>query len=112
MNFALDWTPDNITRNFSQVTGGVRYHGLIPHRQSDTLSTGVVYSRISGVLNRALAQAGQVPFGTEKAIEVNYSLRLTRWLTIQPVFEYYFDTGGNPSSRNDAIAGFRTTFTL
>lgn len=112
VNFAFDWTPDDITRNFSQVTGGVRYHGLTPHRESDTLSTGVVFSRISGVLNRGLAQQGLAPFGTEKAIEVNYSLRLKRWFTIQPVFEYYFDTGANPSSRNHTIARFRTTFTL
>ena len=112
VNVAFDWTPDDVTRNFSQLTGGVRYHGLIRHRQSDTLSTGIVYSRISGVLNHALAQAGQVPFGTEKAIEVNYSLRLKRWLNVQPVFEYYFDTGANPSSRNHTIAGFRTTFFL
>ena len=112
VNFAFDWTPDDVTRNFSQVTGGVRYHGLIPHRQNDTLSTGVVYSRISGVLNQALAQVGQVPFGTEKAVEVNYSFQPKRWLTVQPVFEYYFDTGANPYSRNHIIAGFRTTFAL
>ena len=112
VNFAFDWTPDDVTRNFSQITGGVRYHGLIPHRQSDTLSTGVVYSRISGVLNQALAQAGLTPFGSEKAVEVNYSLRLKRWLTVQPVFEYYFDTGANPSYRNHTIAGFRTTIVL
>jgi len=112
VNFAFDWTPEDITKNFSQITFGFRYHGLIPHRQSDTLSTGVVYSRISGVLDRALAQSGQVPFGAEKALEVNYSLRLNRWLTVQPVFEYYFDTGGNPESRNHTIAGFRTTLVL
>jgi len=112
VNFAFDWTPGDITKNFSQVTGGVRYHGLIPQRQSGTLSIGVVYSRISGVLNDALAHAGQVTFGTEKALEVNYSLRLTHWFTVQPVFEYYFDTGANPASRNHAIAGFRTTFVL
>jgi len=64
------------------------------------------------MLNQALAQAGLASFGSEKAVEVNYSLRLKRWLTVQPVFEYYFDTGANPSSRNHTIAGFRTTFVL
>ena len=34
VNFAFDWTPDNITKNYSQVTGGFRYHGLIPHREA------------------------------------------------------------------------------
>ena len=112
LNFAFDWTPGDDTRNFSQITGGVRYHGLIPHREHDTLSTGVVYSRISGVLNRALAQAGQAQFGAEKAVEVNYSFQPKRWLTVQPVFEYYVDTGAGPNSRNHIVAGFRTTFGL
>lgn len=50
LNLGFDYTPDDITKNFSQVTGGVRYHGLIPHRENDTVSAGVVYSRISGEL--------------------------------------------------------------
>jgi carbohydrate-selective porin OprB len=112
LNFAFDWTPDDVTKNFSQVTGGVRYHGIIPRRQSDTLSTGVVYSRISGVLNQSLTQAGRIPISAEKALEFSYSLRVKPWLTIQPVFQYYFDMGGNPSSHNHTIAGFRTTFVI
>jgi porin len=112
LNFAFDWTPDNITKNFSQVTGGVRYHGFIPRRENDTLAVGVVYSRISGVLNRSLSQAGLLPYGTEKALELNYALKVTRWFTFQPVFQYYFDTGANPVSRNNTVAGFRTSFTL
>jgi carbohydrate-selective porin OprB len=112
LNFAFDWTPDNITKNFSQVTGGVRYHGLIPHRDRDTVAVGVVYSRISGTLNQSLSQAGLIPYGTEKALEANYALKVTRWFTFQPVFQYYFDTGANPVSRNNTVAGFRTSFTL
>jgi porin len=112
VNFAVDWTPQEVTWNFSQVTAGVRYHGPIPHRQMDTLATGVVYSRTSGVLNRSLTQIGQVPYGTEKALEVSYSLRVTRWMTMQPVFQHYFDTGARPHSRDYTIAGFRTTFVL
>ncbi|HUB81622.1 MAG TPA: carbohydrate porin [Bryobacteraceae bacterium] len=112
LNFAFDYTPDDITRNFSQVTGGVRYHGLIPHRGGDTISAGIVYSRISGLVNHALNEAGLLPYGTEKAVEVNYALRATRWFTFQPVFQYYFDTGANPYSRNNTVAGFRTTFVL
>jgi porin len=112
LNFAFDWTPDNITRNFSQVTGGVRYHGLIPRRERDTVAVGVVYSRISGALNRSLSQEGLIPYGTEKAVELNYAMKVTRWFTFQPVFQYYFDTGANPVARNNTVAGFRTSFTL
>jgi carbohydrate-selective porin OprB len=111
-NFAFDWTPDDITRNYSQITAGLHYRGLIPRRRQDTVAVGLVYSRISGVLNQALSQAGLLRYGTEKALEVNYSLQVTRWFTFQPVFQYYFDTGANPFSRNNSVAGFRTTFVL
>jgi porin len=110
--FAFDWTPDDITKDFSQITAGVRYHGLIPRRQRDTLAIGSVFSRTSGVLNHALSQAGSPPFGTEKALEVDYTVPVTRWLTFQPVLERYFDIGANPRSRNATIIGFRTVFTL
>ncbi|HTS29158.1 MAG TPA: carbohydrate porin [Bryobacteraceae bacterium] len=63
------------------------------------------------MVNRALSQAGLLPYGSEKAVEVNYSLH-TRWFSCQPVFQYYFDTGANPYSRNNTVCGFRTTFTL
>ena len=112
VNFAFDWTPADITRNYSQITGGLRYRGLIPQRKRDAISAGIVYSRISGVLNQALSQAGLMPFGSEKALEVNYALQVTRWFTFQPVVQYYFDTGGNTYSRNSTVAGFRTTFVL
>src|SRR5581483_5755369 len=55
LNFAFDWTPADITGNFSEVTGGARYHGLIPGRGADTIAVGLIYSRTSGVLNRALS---------------------------------------------------------
>ncbi len=108
----FDWTPEDISKTFSQLTGGLRYHGLLRHREHDTVSVGFVHSRISGVLNRSLSQAGLAPFGAEKLLELNYSLRLNRWLTFQPVFQYYFDTGADPRRRNNAVAGFRTMFVL
>jgi carbohydrate-selective porin OprB len=111
-NFAFDWTPDNFTRNYSQITGGFRYHGLIPRRERDTVAVGVVYSRISPELNRAYTSLGLPGFGSEKAVEVNYALKVTKWFTFQPVVQHYFDTGASPLNRNYAVAGFRTTFLL
>jgi carbohydrate-selective porin OprB len=112
VNFAFDWTPGEFTRNYSQVTGGLRYHGLIPHREQDTVSVGVVYTRISPALNRSYGDAGLPLFGSEKAVEVNYALKIARWFTFQPVVQYYFDTGANPLGHNSVVAGFRTSFTL
>lgn len=112
VNFAFDWTPGQFTRDYSQVTGGFRYHGLIPHREGDTVSVGVVYTRISPALNQEYADVGLSPFGSEKAVEVNYAFKATRWFTFQPVVQYYFDTGANPLGQNSVVAGFRTSFTL
>jgi len=111
VNFAIDWTPSDLTKNFSQITGGVRYHGLIPRRGSDTIAAGIVYSRISEVLNHALSESGHPPLRAEKLVELTYTLKLTPWLTFQPFLEHYFQTGGNPQVRT-TIAGFRTTFVL
>jgi len=112
VNFAFDWTPGEFTRNYSQVTGGIRYHGLIPHREQDTVSAGVVFTRISPTLNQAYANAALPLFGSEKAVELNYALKVARWFTFQPVVQYYFDTGANPTGHNSVVAGFRTSFTL
>ena len=112
VNFAFDWTPGHYTRTYSQITGGLRYHGLIPSRPRDTLAVGVVYSRISPELNRAYVNLGLPEFGSEKALEVNYAYRVTGWFTFQPVFQYYFDTGASPLMRNSTVVGFRTAFSL
>lgn len=109
--FGLNWTPEEFTKNFSQLTGGLRYHGVLPHREQDTLSAGLVYSRTSGVLNRSLSQAGIAPYAAEKLVELNYAVRINRWLTLQPVFEYYFGVGADPR-RSQAVFGFRTLFVL
>ena len=112
MNFAFDWTPGQFTRNYSQVTGGFRYHGLVPRRERDTLSAGVVYTRISPNLNQAYADAELPLFGSEKAVEVNYAVKVSRRFTFQPVVQHYFDTGANPLGRGSTVAGFRTSFSL
>lgn len=109
--FGLDWTPEDFTKNFSQFTGGLRYHGLLPHREQDTISAGFVYSRTSGVLNHALSQTGIAPYAAENLVELNYAVRINRWLTLQPVFEYYFGAGAEPQ-RHQTIFGFRTLFVL
>ena len=112
LNFAIDWTPDSVTRVYSQITGGIRYRGLIPRRSRDTGAIGVVCSRISGQLNRTYASLGLLPFGNERALEVNYSFQFARWFSFQPVIQYYFDTGANPRMRNSTVVGFRTSFIL
>lgn len=112
VDFAFDWSPSDVVRDYSQITGGVRYNGLIPHRRRDTIAAGVVFTRMSPTLNQSLVNNGLLPFGSEKAVELNYSFKVTRWFTFQPVYQRYFDTGASPLDRNSNVAGFRTSFTL
>jgi carbohydrate-selective porin OprB len=63
-------------------------------------------------LNQSFASLGLPLLGSEKAVEVNYALKVTRWFTFQPVLQYYFDAGASPQGRNATVAGFRTTFSL
>lgn len=112
VNFAYDWTPGQFTLNYSQITGGFRYHGLIPYRERDTVSIGIVYSRMSPTLNRTYADAGLPLVGSEKAVELNYAVRVSRRFTFQPVVQHYYDTGANPLRHNSVVAGFRASFSL
>jgi carbohydrate-selective porin OprB len=63
-------------------------------------------------LNQAHSAMGLPPLGSEKAVEVNYVLKVTGWFTFQPALQYYFDSGASSQGRNATVAGFRTTFSL
>jgi hypothetical protein len=45
--------------------------------------------------------------GSEKAIELNYAAYLKPYLMCQPVFQYYWDVGGNSRVPDAAVMGFR-----
>ena len=54
------------------------------------------------------ALLGAAPLGSEKAVELNYSLQVTPFWYVQPVFQYYVDVGANGALPNAAVFGFRT----
>jgi carbohydrate-selective porin OprB len=45
--------------------------------------------------------------GSEKTIELNYAAYLKPYLMCQPVFQHYWDVGGNSQIPNAAVMGFR-----
>ena len=104
----FDWSPDDVDRQNSQITAGLRYNGLIPNRPQDTVAFAVVYSKISNPFRIAEASIGLPLLGSEKAIELNYALHVTPYVLFQPVFQYYVDVGANSRIPNAAIFGFRT----
>jgi len=106
--FAFDWSPNDLNRQNSQITAGVRYNGPIPVRPRDTVAFGFVYSKIGDPFQTLGIPLGAPALASEKAIELNYALQLTRYFLVQPVFQYYSDPGGNSRVRNAAVFGFRT----
>lgn len=112
VDFALDWSPADVNRQNMQLTAGLRYNGPIRRREQDGLALGFVYSDISNRFDTAEILMGLPPLGSEKAIEVNYALRLSPCLLLQPVFQYYIDVGANADTPNAAVLGFRTKVTF
>jgi len=68
----------------------------------------LVYSKISDSFSNFGTMLGGAPLGSEKAVELNYSLQVTPYWYVQPVFQYYVDVGANGALPNAAIFGFRT----
>jgi porin len=104
----FDWSSGDVNRENSQITAGVRYNGPIPKRPQDGVSFGFVYSKIGDPFQSVGIPLGTPLLGSEKAIELNYAAQLTRYVLVQPVFQYYVDVGGNSRIPNAAVFGFRT----
>ena len=91
-----------------QITGGLRYTGLIPKRDKDILSFGIVDSHRSGALNTAADALINGSNQDEIALELNYAAQVTGWLLIQPTFQYYFNPGGTSRREDAVLLGVRT----
>lgn len=112
LDFGYDWSPGEVNRQNTQLTAGFRYNGLIPHRDQDSLAFGVVYSKISDQFSLAGTLLGLPALGSERAIELNYAFHATPCVLFQPVFQYYFNVGGDSQIPNAAVYGFRTMVTF
>lgn len=106
--FTYDWSPGDVNKVSTETTAGVRYTGLIPSRDQDSIGLGVIYSKIGDHYNQSLATQGLPVLGSEKMVELNYMFQATPWFVLQPVFQYYVDIGANPRLDNAAVLGFRT----
>ena len=104
---AFDWSPSNVNPENSQLTAGVRYNGAIPSRPRDTIAFGFVHTKIGDPFRSIDIPLRAPMLGSEKAIELNYAAYLKPYLMCQPVFQYYWDVGGNSRVPNAAVLGFR-----
>jgi porin len=78
------------------VGGGLSYQGLIPGRDNDITSAGVIYGAFSHFIPGTTA---------ETVIEVNYQITLNRWLSITPDMQYVIKPSGNAAIGNAFVLG-------
>jgi porin len=105
--FGFAWSPNNVNRENSQITAGACYNGPIPRRPQDGVALGFVYTHIGDPFQSIDTPLGVPLLGSEKAMELNYAAQIKPYLLWQPVFQYYWDVGGNSHIPNAAIFGFR-----
>ncbi|HET6930219.1 MAG TPA: carbohydrate porin [Candidatus Acidoferrum sp.] len=104
----FDYSPDDVARENVQVTVGGRFNAPFASRPKDRVGVALVYSKISDSFSNFGVLLGGPPLGSEKAVELNYSLQVTPYWYIQPVFQYYVDVGANGALPNAPVLGFRT----
>jgi porin len=104
----FDYSPDDVARQNVQITVGGRFNAPFASRKNDRAGVALVYSKISDSFSNFGVLLGGAPLGSEKAVELNYSLQVTPYWYVQPVFQYYVDVGANGALPNAAVLGFRT----
>ncbi len=109
--FRAGASPDDRNLVASYVDGGLGLKAPLPGRDDDVLTLGVAYSRISSEastldLDTQLFAGGFFPVRDhELVIELDYSLQLAPWWTIQADLQQIVHPGGNvPNPLNAAQA--------
>jgi carbohydrate-selective porin OprB len=108
----FDWSPGDVGRENVQITAGARFNAPFARREKDRIACALVYSKISDPFRNVGALLGGPLLGSEKALELNYSLQVTPYFLLQPTFQYYVSVGGNPNLANAPVLGFRTKVTF
>lgn len=87
----------------SFVDAGIAWHGTFRSRPNDVLALGYTYNKINPRLytfEQELQGYGyDVPLnGVEQALELNYSMQLTPWMTLRPGIQYVMNPSGESSN--------------
>ena len=75
---------------------GLVYQGLLPGRDSDVAALGLAYGSFSKHLRNQ---------DFEIALELNYAIALTSWLTIQPAIQYIMNPAGLDDIPDAVVVG-------
>jgi porin len=98
------------------VDGGADIKGLLPGRGNDVFTFGVAYAKISRdavALDQDLLTINGSPQPIrdyELVFELNYTLQLANWWTVQPDLQYIVHPAGNVSDPNNPAATVQDAF--
>jgi porin len=104
LSIGTDWTPADRSRNNQDLTVAVRLNEPLPIGLHHTI--GIAYVRAG--INQSFPVSFPVTSAhpAEHAFEANFLLELPHAVVLQPVVQYYINTGG--SSANALVIGFHT----
>src|ERR1700739_1572013 len=83
--------------------GSYKFGGIYNGGKFPDPAGRVVYSKISDSFSNFGTLLGAPLLGSEKAIELNYSLQVTPYWYVQPVVQYYVDVGANGALPNAPV---------
>jgi porin len=88
-------------------TLGTRIRGIIPGRDQDYFGVAYTRSSIGDKWRTAQAATGISTAGSESAVEITYRAQATRWLAIQPVYQYIKSPGAVTDVPNATLIGVK-----
>ncbi len=88
-----------------QVNVGLVYKGLIPRRDDDQTTFGVIYGKFSGDYARTVKAAGNGDPDYESVIETGYRIQLTKFAFIQPDIQWVIRPSGTGRIPNALVIG-------
>ena len=94
------------------MNGGLVYQGLIPGRDRDIASFGLVYGSFSSDLARSQEDAKIGVQRYELLFELNYNIEIVKWLHIVPDVQYVINPGGTGDIPDALVLGFQLSVNL
>jgi porin len=89
----IGFADGRIYRLGSYTGGGLVYTGLFPGRDADQVGLAVAAAHNGDAYRQLNMRAGVRVNHSEVALELTYRAGLTKWLTVQPDFQYIINPG-------------------
>lgn len=104
----LGWAPDEDINEFgSYFGGGIKYTGLIPHRNMDEFGIAIAGALLSGKLAYDPGRDS-----AETVLEFTYKAVFNKYFALQPDVQFILNPGADASLGNAVVLGARLEVSL